>query len=127
MKRWILPLTLILLMTITHAGALTETKEASGTLEIQPSPKLFLPGPEGEPPQCDHQYAEPNSVKTVSADLDEYFYCYMDISISGKRCKKCGVTAYALDYTMFPHTGNDKFCRRCQKHLVPPVVVAPLL
>lgn len=96
----------------------------SGSLYILPD--VFPLPEEGEPVACEHKFGETSTLDTFTIELDEYYHCYMEIAVQAKTCEKCGVTAYDLDYELFPHEGTEMFCERCGKHLVPPTILAPL-
>lgn len=115
--RTVLTCALLLLAMPASAGE-------GGSLLILPD--MFSLYPDGESVACRHSFGTPTALDTVTIDLDEYFHCYMEITVHGKTCGKCGVTAYDLDYELFPHEGNEMFCKRCGKHLTPPVIVTPL-
>lgn len=124
MKKRTLLFVCAVLVAIMALGAASASDTESGQLYILPD--VYPIGPDAEPQPCEHEFGTATNLDTVSVDLDEYYHCYMEIDINAKTCENCGVTAYDLDYRLFPHEGNEMFCKRCGKHLVPPVVAAPL-
>lgn len=116
---------LLLVAILFGTVAVGKAAETSGTLRILPD--VYLPDvPEEDRMECNHLFDDSIELETVTIQLDEYFYCYMEISVNAKVCKRCAVTAYDLDYKLFPHEGNETLCKRCEKLLTPPVIAAPL-
>lgn len=123
MKR-MLALLMCLVLTMGLGSALA-SEAHSGTLQILP--EVFPVDPQGSPPPtCNHRFGETNPIDTLTVDLDDPAYCYMQIAISAKTCEACGITAYDVDTELIPHEGTEALCTRCGKHLVPPVIAVPL-
>ena len=58
--------------------------------------------------------------------MDDYYCCYIDITVNLKICKLCLAPGYDFDYKMVSHKDAGNICEYCGRVPFTPVITLPL-
>lgn len=59
-------------------------------------------------------------------NMDDYYCCYIDITVNLKICKLCLAPGYDFDYKMVSHKDAGNICEYCGRVPFTPVITLPL-
>ena len=102
-----------------------QSEKTTDTISIQPTDGVLFEVPKGVE-ACSHDYYTHTFGETVKYPMDDYYCCYIDITVNLKICKLCLSPGYDFDYKMVSHKDAGNICEYCGRVPFTPVITLPL-
>lgn len=98
---------------------------AKDSVSILPHDNILYESP-GEHPECNHNFIIHTDGEEMIYPMDDYFCCYVKVTINSKMCSLCTEPGYDLQYEMIPHDDDKGICKNCGRVPFTPAVAIPL-